>query len=43
MFLIWLLTGIFNSANVLQPDSGNLWHWFGHHVIVTILMLIFLA
>lgn len=43
MFLIWVLIGICSGAGVLEPDSSMLWHWFGHHVILTVLMLVFLG
>lgn len=41
MLPIWIVTGILSSLNVSEAQS--LWHWFGHHVILTILMLIFLG
>lgn len=41
MFLVWVLTWILESSHV--PFAVNVWHWFGHHVILTILMLLFLA
>ena len=41
MILVWILTAILQSLDV--PVAIALWHWFGTHVILTILMLIFLA
>lgn len=41
MFLIWILTAILQSAGV--SDAILLWHWFGQHVFLTVLMIIFLG
>lgn len=41
MFLVWLLTGILASLHVV--DAMLLWHWFGHHLVLTILMIFFLG
>jgi hypothetical protein len=41
MFLIWLLIGIASSAGI--ADATMIWHWFGHHALITILMILFLA
>jgi hypothetical protein len=43
MIIIWALIGIASSVGAFEPDSSLIWHWFGHHVLLTILMLIFLA
>lgn len=41
MVLVWILTAILQSQHV--DIAVQLWHWFGQHVILTILMLLFLA
>lgn len=41
MLLVFLLTWILESQN--YEPAVLLWHWFGEHVILTILMLIFLV
>lgn len=41
MLVVWILTGIMQSLSF--APAVELWHWFGHHVLLTILMLIFLA
>lgn len=41
MLAIWIITGILASLGV--SAAVQLWYWFGHHVILTILMLLFLA
>jgi hypothetical protein len=41
MFAIWIIIGIANSVGV--ADAAPIWHWFGHHVFLTVLMLVFLA
>jgi hypothetical protein len=43
MVLIWVIIGILSNAGVMEPDSSLIWHWFGHHVFLTVLMLIFLG
>lgn len=41
MILVWFLTMILDSLH-FEP-AMQLWHWFGENVLLTILMLIFLA
>lgn len=41
MVLVYVLTAILQSLHI--PEAVLLWHWFGSHVLLTILMLIFLA
>ena len=41
MILVWILTAIMQSLN-FQP-AVDLWTWFGQNVLLTIIMLIFLA
>lgn len=41
MILIWVLTAILQSLG--NPTAISLWHWFGNHVLLTILMFIFLG
>lgn len=41
MILVWLLTAILQSL-AFEP-AVLLWHWFGDNVLLTVLMLIFLA
>jgi hypothetical protein len=41
MFLVWVLTWILQSLNV--PDAVTLWHWFGAHELLTILLILFLG
>lgn len=41
MIVVFILTAILQSLHVLV--ATQLWHWFGQHVVLTILMLIFLA
>lgn len=43
MILLWALVGIFSNAGVLEPDSSLLWHWFGAHPLLTILIMLLLA
>jgi hypothetical protein len=41
MILVFILIGIASAAGI--PDAQLMWHWFGSHEFLTILMLIFLA
>lgn len=41
MIALWALIGIGNAVGI--ADCSLVWHWFGAHVVLTILMLIFLA
>ena len=41
MFLVWILTAILQSCNV--PLAITLWHWFGLHPWITVLLLILLG
>lgn len=41
MVLVWILTWILSTLN-FEP-AVMLWHWFGENVLLTILMLLFLA
>jgi hypothetical protein len=41
MILVWILTDILQSQHV--DWAVQLWHWFGDNVLLTILMLLFLA
>jgi hypothetical protein len=41
MLLVWILTWILQSL-AFEP-AVMLWHWFGDNVLLTILMLLFLA
>lgn len=41
MLAIYIVTAILNSAHV--QAAMDLWAWFGSHIFLTILMLIFLA
>jgi hypothetical protein len=41
MLVVWILTAIMQSLN-WQP-AVELWAWFGHHVLLTILLILFLA
>ncbi len=41
MIVVWILTAIMQSLHWLP--AVELWHWFGEHVIITILMIVFLA
>lgn len=41
MLLVYILTWILQGQGV--ADAVTLWHWFGQHELLTILMLIFLA
>lgn len=43
MFIIWVLTGILATIPDPLPLAVQVWHWFGAHVFLTILMLVFLA
>lgn len=35
--IVWILESMGNA------DAVALWHWFGAHLIITILLLLFLA
>ena len=41
MLLVWVLTAILQSCGV--PIAITLWHWFGLHPIITVLLILFLA
>lgn len=41
MILVYILTAILQSLNV--EIAVQLWQWFGQHIFLTILMLLFLA
>ncbi len=41
MFLVWVLTWILQQCHV--DVAVQLWHWFGEHVLLTVLMILFLA
>lgn len=41
MLPIWIIIGIANSVGV--QGAAPIWHWFGAHVVLTVIMLIFLA
>ncbi len=41
MLLVWVLTWIMQGLSY-QP-AVDLWAWFGHHVFLTILLILFLA
>ena len=41
MFLVWILTWILQGQHV--DAAEKLWHWFGQHEILTVLMVLFLA
>jgi hypothetical protein len=41
MVVVWILTYILQSQGV--ADAVTLWHWFGQHELLTILLLIFLG
>lgn len=41
MLIIWVLTWILQTLNI--PEAVQLWHWFGDHVLATILLILFLG
>lgn len=41
MLLIWILTGILHACGF--PAAVLLWHWFGAHVLATVLLILFFA
>lgn len=41
MLAIWLLTWILVSTGFVPAMA--LWTWFGHHVLLTVLLLVFFA
>ena len=41
MLPVFIVTWILESLG--NPTAIQLWHWFGSHLLLTILMLIFLA
>lgn len=41
MLVVWVLTWILEGLG--NPTAISLWHWFGQHVILTILMILFLG
>lgn len=41
MLLVWILTYILQSLGV--HDALLLWHWYGQHPVLTVLMILFLA
>jgi len=41
MVLVLILTWILKGLGV--HDAVLLWHWFGSHVLATVLMVLFLA
>lgn len=43
MFLVWIVTGILATIPDPLPLAVEVWHWFGVHWLLTVLMLVFLA
>jgi hypothetical protein len=41
MILVFILTWILESMG--NPTALDLWHWFGHHILLTILLLVVLG
>lgn len=41
MILVFILTWILQSTG--EPDAIALWHWFGSHILLTLILLIFLG
>jgi len=41
MVALWVLTAIFQYFNF--TPAVELWHWFGAHAILTIILMIILA
>lgn len=41
MLVVWVVTAILQSMDV--PVAVQLWDWFGRHVLLTILLILFLA
>ena len=40
MFFIWVMTWVLAQCDV--PLAIKLWHWYGLHPVITVLMILFL-
>jgi len=43
MFVVWILTWILTTLNPPVPEAVSLWHWFGSHELLTIILIVLVA
>lgn len=43
MLVIWAIIGVLATMHPPLDWALSAWHWFGDHVFLTILMILFLA
>ncbi len=41
MLLVWIATWILESVG--NQTAVDVWHWYGHHPIITLLLILFIA